>query len=94
MPQRSQMLPEYNGLGYGGGGEVWCSPTSTSMVMAYWSNLLHYPKLTQTVPDTARDTYDFTYEGTGNWPFNTGYSGSYGLRSFVTRMYSMSQIEQ
>ncbi|GHO52633.1 C39 family peptidase [Ktedonobacter robiniae] len=94
VPQRSQMLPEYNGLGYGGGGEVWCSPTSTSMVMAYWSNLLHYPKLTQTVPDAARDTYDFTYEGTGNWPFNTGYSGSYGLRSFVTRMYSLSQIEQ
>ncbi|GHO43449.1 C39 family peptidase [Ktedonospora formicarum] len=94
VPQRSQMLPEYEGLGYGGGGEVWCSPTSTSMVMAYWSNVLHQPALTQTVPDTARDTYDFTYEGTGNWPFNTAYAGSHGLHAVVTRLYSMSQIEQ
>lgn len=94
VPQRSQMLSQYNGLGYGGGGEVWCSPTSTSMVMAYWSQILHRPELTQTVPDAARDTYDFTYQGTGNWPFNTGYAGHYGLHAFVTRMYSMSQVEQ
>lgn len=95
VPQRSQMLPEYSGLGYGGGGEVWCSPTSTSMILAYWSQVLHRPELTQTVPDTAKDTYDFTYQGTGNWPFNTGYAGSYqGMHAFVTRMYSMSQVEQ
>ncbi|HEY7416879.1 MAG TPA: peptidase C39 family protein [Ktedonobacteraceae bacterium] len=94
VPQRSQMLSQYQGLGYGGGGEVWCSPTSTSMVMAYWSNVLNRPDLTQTVPDAARDTYDFTYEGTGNWPFNTAYAASYGLHAFVTRMYSMSQVEQ
>ena len=94
VPQRSQMLPEYQGLGYGGGGEVWCSPTSTSMVMAYWSNVLNNPDLNQTVPDAARDTYDFTYDGTGNWPFNTAYAASHGLRAFVTRMYSLSQIEQ
>ncbi|HTI14175.1 MAG TPA: C39 family peptidase [Dictyobacter sp.] len=94
VPQRSQMLSEYQGLGYGGGGEVWCSPTSTSMVMAYWANVLHRPQLNQTVPDAAQGTYDFTYEGTGNWPFNTAYAASYGLRAYVTRMYSMSQIEQ
>ncbi len=94
VPQRSQMLPEYKGLSYGGGGEVWCSPTSTSMVMAYWSTMLKKPELNQTVPDAAKDTYDSTYEGTGNWPFNTAYAGSYGLHAFVTRMYSLSQIEQ
>jgi peptidase C39-like protein len=94
VPQRSQMLPEYQGQGYGGGGEVWCSPTSTSMVMAYWSNVLKQPVLNQTVPHAARGTYDFTYQGTGNWPFNTAYAGSYGLHAFVTRMYSLSQIEQ
>jgi hypothetical protein len=94
VPQRSQMLPEYRGQDYGGGGEVWCSPTSTSMVMAYWSNVLKQPVLTQTVPHAARGTYDFTYQGTGNWPFNTAYAGSYGLHAFVTRMYSLSQIEQ
>lgn len=94
VPQRSQMLKKYHGLGYGGGGEVWCSPTSTSMVMAYWSNILNQQDLNQTVPDAAKGTYDFTYKGTGNWPFNTGYAASFGLRTFVTRMYSMSQIEQ
>lgn len=94
VPQRSQMLSQYQSSGYGGGGEVWCSPTSTSMVMAYWSNVLHRPDLDQTVPDAARDTYDFTYDGTGNWPFNAAYAGHYGLHAFVTRMYSMSQVEQ
>lgn len=94
VPQRSQMLAQYKGLGYGGGGEVWCSPTSTSMVMAYWSNVLGQANLNQTVPDAARDTYDFAYDGTGNWPFNTGYAASYGLTGYVTRMQSMSQIEQ
>lgn len=94
VPQRSQMLPEYQGEGYGGGGEVWCSPTSTSMIMAYWSNVLNRSDLNQTVPNAARDTYDFTYQGTGNWPFNTAYAASYGLHAYVTRMYSMSQIEQ
>ena len=94
VPQRSQMLPQYKGLGYGGGGEVWCSPTSTSMVMAYWSNVLGQADLNQTVPDAAQGTYDFAYDGTGNWPFNTGYAASYGLTGFVTRIQSMSQIEQ
>jgi hypothetical protein len=60
VPQRSQLLPQYQGLGYGGGGEVWCSPTSTSMVMAYWSSVLKQANLNQTVPDTAAGTYDFT----------------------------------
>src|SRR5215213_3579256 len=31
VPARSQMI-------YPNGGEVWCSPTSLSMVMAYWAN--------------------------------------------------------
>jgi hypothetical protein len=95
VPQRSQNLPQYQGLGYGGGGEVWCSPTSTSMVMAYWSNILGQKNLTQTVPDAAKGTYDFTYDGTGNWPFNTAYASEFGgIHAFVTRMYSLSQIEQ
>ncbi|MBO0790881.1 MAG: peptidase C39 family protein, partial [Ktedonobacteraceae bacterium] len=94
VPQRSQMLPEYQGQDYGGGGEVWCSPTSTSMVMAYWSTIEQNPALNQTVPDAAKGTYDFTYDGTGNWPFNTAYASSAGLRAFVTRLYSLSQVEQ
>ncbi|GHO85753.1 C39 family peptidase [Dictyobacter formicarum] len=95
VPQRSQNLDQYRNLGYGGGGDVWCSPTSTSMVMAYWSTILHQQNLTQTVPDAAKGTYDFTYQGTGNWPNNTAYASEFGnIHAFVTRMYSLSQIEQ
>jgi hypothetical protein len=94
VPQRTQMLPQYQGLQYGGGGEAWCSPTSVSMVMAYWSQVLHQPDLNRTVPDAAQGTYDATYDGTGNWPFNTAYAASFGLTALVTRLTSMSQIER
>lgn len=94
VPQPSQMVPEYKGQEYGGGGKVWCSPTSTSMVMAYWGRILRRADLDQKVADAARDTYDFVYEGTGNWPFNTTYAGRFGLRAFVTRLSSMSLAEQ
>jgi hypothetical protein len=93
VPQRSQALPEYKGLGYGGGGEVWCSPTSTSMVMAYWSGVTANPTLNQTVPDTAAGCYDWVYDGTGNWPFNTAHAASFGLTGYVTRLYSFADAE-
>ncbi|MBV9278495.1 MAG: C39 family peptidase, partial [Chloroflexi bacterium] len=94
VPPRSQMLLRYRGLAFGGGGEAWCSPTSTSMVMAYWATRLRRPGLYRTVPEAARGTYDATYDGTGNWPFNVAYAASFGLTGFVTRMVSMSQVEQ
>lgn len=93
VPQRSQMLSAYRQLGFGGGGEAWCSPTSTSMVMAYWAQKLGQGNLLQSVPAAARASFDYTYNGTGNWPFNTAYAGSYNLQSFVTRLYSLSQVE-
>lgn len=79
VPQRSQMI-------YPGGGEVWCSPTSTSMVLAYWGHDV-------AVPDAAAATYDRAYDGNGNWPFNTAFAGTYGLEAYVTRMRSLAQIE-
>jgi hypothetical protein len=80
VPMRSQMI-------YKGGGEVWCSPTSTSMVLAYWGYSVP-------VPEAAAATYDSVYDGNGNWPFNTAWAGSYGLEAYVTRMSSMAQIEE
>jgi hypothetical protein len=93
VPQRSQMLPAYRGLGFGGGGEAWCSPTSTSMVMAYWGNMLHLPQLVLPVPDVAAGTYDNVYGGTGNWSFNTAFAASYGLTAYVDDISSLNQIE-
>ncbi|WP_216321722.1 peptidase C39 family protein [Deinococcus aestuarii] len=80
VPRRSQML-------YEGGGEVWCSPTSVSMILAGHG-------VNVTVPQAAKGTYDRAYEGTGNWPFNTAYAGALGLRAFVTRLPSLAEAER
>ncbi|HEX6510741.1 MAG TPA: C39 family peptidase [Chloroflexota bacterium] len=93
VPRRSQELPEYHGLGFGGGGEAWCSPTTTSMIMAYWANILHLPQLDVPVPSVAAGTYDATYKGTGDWPFNTAFAASYGLTAYVARFASLDQLE-
>ncbi len=84
VPQRSQMLTAYQGTDFGGGGEAWCSSTSISMVLAYWSYILQRTNLQQTVPEAAKASYDYTYQGTGNWPFNTAYAATFGLKTFVT----------
>ena len=80
VPRRSQMI-------YPDGGEVWCSPTSVSMVLAYWGTSV-------TVPRAAARTYDYTYRGHGNWPFNTAWASTYGLEAYVTRMGSLAQLEE
>ncbi len=100
--------PEYNG-----GGEAWCSPTSTAMVLGYWqqeegqqygpapadyawatSDNDPYADNDLFVDYAAANTYDYNYDGTGNWPFNTAYAGRYGLESFVTRLRSLTEAEQ
>jgi len=91
--QRSQMLAQYRGLGFGGGGEAWCSPTATSMIMAYWGNMLGLPQLVMPVATVAAGTYDYVYGGTGNWSFNTAFAGSYGLTAYVERFMSLDQLE-
>lgn len=80
VPQRSQML-------YKNGGEVWCSPTSTSMILAYNGVNL-------SVPDAVAATYDTAYDGTGNWPFNTAFAAEQGLRALVTRLPNLREAER
>jgi len=87
VPGRSQMI-------YPNGGEVWCSPTSTSMVMAYWSEMTGDPSLNRPVPEVAAGTYDPVYRGNGNWPFNTAYAGDAGLTAFVSRGASLHDAER
>ena len=87
VPARSQMV-------YPEGGEVWCSPTSLSMVMAYWASENGDPNLDQSVPVVAAGTYDYVYQGWGNWPFNTAYASTYGLQATVSRFSSLEQVEQ
>jgi len=88
-----------------GGGEAWCSPTATSMVVAYWDagpTAADYSWVFEEQPDetdpqvdyAARHTYDYNYDGAGNWPFNTAYASTFGLESFVTRLRNMTEAEQ
>jgi hypothetical protein len=87
---------------YGGGGEAWCSPTSTEMVVEYWGKKPSDEDLDwvdpdiadPSVPHAARFTYDHDYDGTGNWPFNTAYAASFGLNGHITRLSSITDLEK
>lgn len=90
VPERSQMI-------YPDGGEVWCSPTSLSMVMAFLDGKYGLSGLTRPVPQTAEATYDWIYKGNGNWLFNvahatTGLNGA--LNGAVMRYQSLVQVER
>lgn len=72
----------------------WCSPTSLSMVLSRWGELLHRPDLEADVPEVASKVYDDIFGGTGNWPFNTAYAGSFpGMRGYVARFSDISELE-
>jgi hypothetical protein len=86
VPERSQM-PYPNG-------KVWCSPTTISMLMGFWAQTLKRPELDRPVPEVAERVYDAEWKGTGNWPFNTAYAGSFpGMRAYVTRLSDVSELE-
>jgi len=101
-PQLSQMVHEGHFPAYGGGGEAWCSPTSTAMVLAYyealppaeetaWVGAAHTDRV---VDHVARMTFDHGYDGTGNWPFNTAYAATRTDKAFVTRFASLRGVER
>jgi len=72
----------------------WCSPTSLTMVLTRWGDLLNRPELKSDVPVVASNVYDHVFHGTGNWPFNTAYAGSFpGLRAYVARFSDISELE-
>ena len=50
--------------------------------------------MNHTVPEVASAVYDDAYGGTGNWPFNTAFAGSFkGMRAYVTRFDNLSEVE-
>jgi hypothetical protein len=85
VPERTQRVDDSPDA-LGGGGDAWCSPTSVSMVMAYWATTLHHPQWDVAVADAARDTYDPVYQGCGNWPFNVAFASEHGLAGWVERL--------
>lgn len=102
VPRYSQEIHIGEYPQWDGGGEAWCSPTSTSMILSYWGtgpSPEDYAWVDPSYQDpwvdyAARHTFDFTYNGCGNWPFNTAYAGRFGLDGFVTRLRSLNEAEQ
>jgi hypothetical protein len=85
--------PERSQHGYPDG-SGWCSPTSLSMALARWAEILNRPEMNLSVPQVAGAVYDENYGGTGNWAFNTAFAGSFdGMRSYVTRFDDLSEVE-
>lgn len=88
-----QAVPARSQLDYPGGA-AWCSPTSLSMVLSYWAARLNRPDLDRDVPEVAAAVHDPAWPGTGNWPFNTAYAGSFpGMRAYVARLSEVGELE-
>jgi peptidase C39-like protein len=105
VPRFSQEIHAGEYPQFDGGGEAWCSPTSTSMILAYWNRgpaaadyayvQADYPNVVDPWVDfAAARTYDYHYQGAGNWPFNTAYAATYGLEAEVTQLRSLAEAEQ
>lgn len=87
VPQRAQG-------NYPNGG-VLCSPTSVSMVLWHYANVLSRPELNQDVPAVEAGVWDSVFKGAGNWPFNTAYAGGFpGIRAYVSRFQAISDLER
>ncbi len=85
VPVHSQMI-------YPDGGEVWCSPTSVTMMLGYWGSKLGL-NFADPVPTAAKIMWDTEYDGSGNWAFNMAYASSKGLKAYVHRLSSLAQAE-
>ncbi|MFF2190437.1 peptidase C39 family protein [Streptomyces sp. NPDC058155] len=103
VPRYSQnthvgQYPEYDN-----GGEAWCSPTSSQMIIEYWGRKPTAADLEWVNPDfadpqvchAARFTFDHQYDGCGNWPFNAAYAAAYkDMNAVVTRLGSLTDVER
>ncbi|MFF7857694.1 C39 family peptidase [Streptomyces sp. NPDC007904] len=102
VPRYSQEIHKGQYPEYDNGGEAWCSPTSSQMVVEYWGGRLTADQLAWVDPSyadpqvchAARHTYDHQYAGCGNWPFNAAYAATFeGLQGVVTRLGSLTDLE-
>ncbi|MGA4952543.1 peptidase C39 family protein [Streptomyces lydicamycinicus] len=103
VPHYSQEIHKGQYPEYDNGGEAWCSPTSSQMIIESWGRKPTRDQLSWVNPDyadpqvchAARYTFDYQYEGCGNWPFNAAYAATYrDLQGVVTRLASLTDVER
>ncbi|MFJ3190716.1 peptidase C39 family protein [Streptomyces halstedii] len=103
VPRYSQNVHVGQYPEYDNGGEAWCSPTSSQMIIEYWGRRPTAADLAWVEPGladpqvchAARYTYDHQYEGCGNWPFNAAYAATYrDMNAVVTRLGSLTDVER
>ena len=85
-------VPGYSQMVYPDGGSVWCSPTSASMVLAYFNN--YAGPCEPRVRAAVDGVFDWIYDGHGNWPFNTAYAAAQGYEGYVARLTSLAKAEE
>lgn len=85
-------VPECSQMVYPDGGSVWCSPTSTSMVLGFWNQDTGPCELR--VRAAVAGVYDWIFNGHGNWPFNTAYAATFGYEAYVARFTSLARAEE
>lgn len=105
VPSLSQEVHAGHYPQWGGGGESWCSATTTAMLLDYWragpsaaERAWVAPPVDGQVDLAARRVYDAAYGGTGNWPFNTAYAATrtaagVPLEGYVTRLADLAAAE-
>ena len=102
VPHYSQNIHKGQYPQYDNGGEAWCSPTSSTMNIEYWGRGPTAADLAWVDPSYAdpqvdqgaRYTYDYQYEGCGNWPFNAAYAATYkDMQGVITRLHSLNDVE-
>ncbi|MEW2528739.1 peptidase C39 family protein [Streptomyces sp. NPDC047071] len=102
VPRYSQEIHKGQYPEYDNGGEAWCSPTSSQMILEYWGRGPTAADLAWVDPSfadpqvchAARFTYDYQYGGCGNWPFNAAYAATYrDMQGVVTRLGSLTDLE-
>lgn len=85
-------VPQFSQMVYPDGGSVWCSPTSTSMVLSFLENYKGEPA--PRVHTAVDGVYDWIYDGHGNWPFNTAFASTFGYEGYVARFTSLAKAEE
>jgi hypothetical protein len=101
VPRYSQQLHRGSHPEWANGGESWCSPSSTAMVLDHWGvgpGPEDYGWVPRSSPNPAvvhavRNVFDYGYGGAGNWSFNAAYAARFGVVAFVTRLRSLVEAE-